>query len=156
MLTWQDLHHSELTVPQLYALLHLRCAVFVVEQNCPYLDVDGEDLSGENRHILGWQGGKLVAYARILTSDRHHPLVIGRVIVDPACRGQKLGNQLLEHIMVSCQQHWPDVAPYLSAQAHLQHFYQQFGFEPITDVYLEDDIPHRGMVWIKNIQNDQG
>ncbi|MDE5207079.1 hypothetical protein PYX06_21280 [Citrobacter amalonaticus] len=57
MITWQDLHHSELTVPQLYALLKLRCAVFVVEQNCPYLDVDGDDLVGENRHILGWHEG---------------------------------------------------------------------------------------------------
>ncbi|SUH14585.1 ElaA protein [Salmonella enterica subsp. enterica] len=59
MIDWQDLHHSELTVPQLYALLKLRCAVFVVEQRCPYLDVDGDDLVGDNRHILGWHQGEL-------------------------------------------------------------------------------------------------
>ena len=53
MMIWQDLHHGELTVPQLYALLKLRCEVFVVEQNCPYQDVDGDDLIGENRHLLG-------------------------------------------------------------------------------------------------------
>lgn len=54
MIDWQDLHHSELTVPQLYALLKLRCAVFVVEQRCPYLDVDGDDLVGDNR--IFWAG----------------------------------------------------------------------------------------------------
>ncbi|TGD18414.1 GNAT family N-acetyltransferase, partial [Salmonella enterica subsp. enterica serovar Poona] len=66
MIDWQDLHHSELTVPQLYALLKLRCAVFVVEQRCPYLDVDGDDLVGDNRHILGWDQDELGALARIL------------------------------------------------------------------------------------------
>ncbi|EIW3126417.1 GNAT family N-acetyltransferase, partial [Escherichia coli] len=69
MIDWQDLHHSDLSVSQLYALLQLRCAVFVVEQNCPYQDIDGDDLEGENRHILGWHNGTLVAYARILKSD---------------------------------------------------------------------------------------
>ena len=57
MMTWQDLHHSELTVPQLYALLKLRSEVFVVEQQCVYQDVDGDDLVGENRHLLGWRDG---------------------------------------------------------------------------------------------------
>ena len=53
MIRWQDLHHSELTVADLYALLKLRCEVFIVEQTCPYLDVDGDDLVGQNRHLLG-------------------------------------------------------------------------------------------------------
>lgn len=55
MIRWQDLHHSELTVADLYALLKLRCEVFIVEQTCPYLDVDGDDLVGQNRHLLGWK-----------------------------------------------------------------------------------------------------
>ena len=54
MIRWQDLHHSELTVAELYAVLKLSCEVCVVEQTCPYVDVDGDDLFGENRHILGW------------------------------------------------------------------------------------------------------
>ncbi len=69
MIQWQDLHHSDLTVPQLYALLQLRCEVFVVEQACVYQDIDGDDLVGENRHLLGWQGDTLVAYARLLKSE---------------------------------------------------------------------------------------
>jgi ElaA protein len=92
MIRWQDLHHSELTVADLYALLKLRCEVFIVEQTCPYLDVDGDDLVGQNRHLLGWKENQLVAYARILKSeDDLEPVVIGRVIVSEQVRGEKLG-----------------------------------------------------------------
>lgn len=143
---WQDLHHSELTVPQLYALLKLRCEVFVVEQNCPYQDVDGDDLIGENRHLLGWRGDKLVAYARILKSaEDFEPVVIGRVIVSPTVRGEKLGYQLMEKALASCTRLWPQKAIYLGAQAHLQSFYASFGFQAVTDVYDEDGIAHIGM-----------
>ena len=74
MMTWQDLHHSELTVPQLYALLKLRSEVFVVEQQCVYQDVDGDDLVGENRHLLGWRASHRwvshtsVAYGMVTSS----------------------------------------------------------------------------------------
>ncbi len=146
MMTWQDLHHSELSVPQLYALLKLRSAVFVVEQHCAYQDVDGDDLVGENRHLLGWRDGELVAYARILKSeDEFEPVVIGRVIVSAAVRGEKLGYQLMEQALASCRQNWPQKAIYLGAQAHLQKFYASFGFVPVTDVYDEDGIAHIGM-----------
>lgn len=122
MMTWQDLHHAELTVPQLYAVLKLRCAVFVVEQSCVYQDIDGDDLVGENRHLLGWRGDELVAYARILKSDdEFEPVVIGRVIISPAARGEKLGYQLMEQALASCRQHWPQKAIYLGARAHLQN-----------------------------------
>ncbi|SES75214.1 GNAT family N-acetyltransferase [Kosakonia radicincitans] len=146
MIRWQDLHHSELSVAELYAALKLRCEVFVVEQTCPYLDVDGDDLTGENRHILGWKENQLVAYARILKSDDDlSPVVIGRVIVSAQVRGEKLGYQLMERAVNSCEQHWPQQALYLGAQAHLQSFYAHFGFQPVTDVYDEDGIAHIGM-----------
>ncbi|SNY63278.1 GNAT family N-acetyltransferase [Enterobacter sp. CC120223-11] len=146
MIQWNDLHHSQLTVQQLYALLQLRCEVFVVEQTCPYQDVDGDDLVGENRHILGWRDGELVAYARILKSEEEfEPVVIGRVIVSQAVRGEKLGVKLMEQTLASCDQHWPQKALYLGAQAHLQSFYAHFGFAPVTDVYDEDGIQHIGM-----------
>ncbi|MGV7092509.1 GNAT family N-acetyltransferase [Siccibacter turicensis] len=146
MIHWQDLHHSELDVPTLYALLQLRCEVFVVEQTCPYLDIDGEDLVGENRHILGWRDGRLIAYARILKNGPDpEPVSIGRVIVEGSVRGEKLGAQLMTRALASCQQHWPQKALYLSAQAHLQPFYARFGFQPVTPVYDEDGIPHVGM-----------
>lgn len=146
MIRWQDLHHSELDVPTLYALLKLRCDVFVVEQNCVYADIDGDDLVGENRHLLGWRDGELVAYARILKSDEDEaPVAIGRVIVSRAARGEKLGYQLMEQALASCRRHWPQRAIYLGAQAHLQPFYASFGFRPVTEIYDEDGIPHIGM-----------
>lgn len=146
MIHWHDLHHSELDVPTLYAILQLRCAVFVVEQTCAYQDIDGDDLVGENRHILGWHDGRLVAYARILKSDNDfEPVVIGRVIVEASLRGENLGQQLMRQTLASCMQHWPSKALYLGAQAHLQAFYQRFGFAPVTGVYDEDGIPHIGM-----------
>ncbi len=84
--------------------------------------------------------------ARILKSEEEFaPVVIGRVIVSPAARGAKLGYQLMEQALASCQQHWPQKAIYLGAQAHLQSFYAYFGFTPVTEVYDEDGIPHIGM-----------
>ena len=146
MIQWQDLHHSELSVSSLYALLKLRCEVFIVEQTCPYLDIDGDDLLGDNRHVLGWKDNELVAYARILKSaDDLAPVVIGRVIVSPRARGEKLGYQLMEQTLAACKKQWPDKALYLGAQAHLREFYSHFGFTPVTDVYDEDGIPHVGM-----------
>lgn len=146
MIQWQDLHHSELTVQSLYALLKLRCEVFVVEQTCPYQDIDGDDLIGENRHILGWRNNELVACARILKSDDDFdPVVIGRVIVSGSARGEKLGYQLMDKTLEACQKQWPDKALYLGAQAHLQSFYAHFGFSAVTGVYDEDGIPHVGM-----------
>ncbi|MCM7513614.1 GNAT family N-acetyltransferase [Enterobacter hormaechei] len=146
MIQWQDLHHGELTVQSLYALLRLRCEVFIVEQTCPYQDIDGDDLVGENRHILGWRGDDLGAYARILKSeDDFDPVVIGRVIVSGSARGEKLGYQLMEKTLEACKKRWPDKALYLGAQAHLQSFYAHFGFAPVTEIYDVDGIPHVGM-----------
>ncbi|MEE8727880.1 MAG: GNAT family N-acetyltransferase [Rahnella inusitata] len=140
---WQDYHHSELTVQQLYAILALRSEVFVVEQTCAYQDIDGQDLTGENRHIVAWLDGKPAAYARIL---RHEDgVAIGRVIVAPSARGLKLGYQLMERALVSCQKNWPDIRVAISAQAHLEGFYGKLGFAVYTRVYEEDGIPHVGM-----------
>ena len=119
MIDWQDLHHYDLSVSQLYALLQLRCAVFVVEQNCPYQDIDSD--------------------------DELQPVVIGRVIVSEALRGEKIGQQLMSKALESCTRRWPEKPIYLGAQAHLQNFYGQFGFIPVTDIYEEDGIPHIGM-----------
>ncbi|MXP48511.1 GNAT family N-acetyltransferase [Pantoea sp. Eser] len=145
-ITWLDKHHRELTTAELYALLALRCAVFVVEQQCAYLDVDGDDLQGDNRHLLGLHNNQLVTYARLLApADAASPVKIGRVIVSDSVRGARLGNRLMAEALASCQQHWPGRDLFLSAQAHLQAFYGQHGFVPIGETYLEDGIPHIDM-----------
>ncbi|WP_413676563.1 GNAT family N-acetyltransferase [Pantoea dispersa] len=143
---WLDCHHSELTAQQLYTVLALRNQVFIVEQACPYQDIDGQDLTADNRHLLGFLDGKLLAYARLLTPAlASSPVTIGRVIVSEEARGLKLGYRLMEQTLNSCEQHWPQRAVYLSAQAHLEGFYGRLGFRAVTDVYLEDNIPHVGM-----------
>lgn len=146
LLVWQDLHHSELNTVQMYAILQLRCEVFIVEQNCPYQDIDGLDIVGANRHIIAWLEGKAVACSRILVlNEAASDISIGRVIVSPSARGHKLGYALMQKALISCTTHWPQANIELSAQAHLQHFYASFGFVPITDIYYEDGIAHIGM-----------
>lgn len=142
-LNWFDWHHSQLTVPVLYDILALRSQVFVVEQACAYLDIDGQDLIGENRHIAGYHQGQLVACARLLNQETS--VSIGRVIVAPTARGQSLGCRVLEQALAACHTHWPGQTLTLSAQAHLQPFYRRFGFVAVTEVYLEDGIEHIGM-----------
>jgi len=146
-LNWQDLHHSELSAAQLYQLLALRNAVFIVEQQCPYLDVDGADLSGDNRHILGLIDDRLVAYARILSPEQaeNGPVKIGRVIISGEARGLNLGSRLMEQAMGCCERRWPKRPIFLSAQAHLQRFYGRMGFVAVSGEYPEDGIPHIDM-----------
>ncbi|MDF2786037.1 MAG: acyltransferase [Pantoea eucrina] len=145
-IAWLDCHHRELTAQQLYTLLALRNQVFIVEQQCPYQDLDGQDLAAENRHILGFLEGRLLACARILTpAQPGEAVVVGRVIVSEEARGLRLGYRLMEQVLSSCEIHWPRQAIYLSAQAHLEGFYGRLGFQAVTAVYLEDDIPHIGM-----------
>ncbi len=72
-------------------------------------------------------------------------VVIGRVVIAERARGSGLGHRLMERALVECGQRWPGVPVYLSAQAHLQGYYGRYGFEAVTEVYLEDDIPHIGM-----------
>ncbi len=141
--TWYDWHHHELTVQRLYDILALRNAVFIVEQICPYQDIDGQDLLDDNRHVAGYMAGELVAYARILTGA--DALSVGRVIVSPRARGMNLGNRLMEQALAACASRWPGRKIHLSAQAHLQKFYGHFGFHAVTDLYEEDGIPHIGM-----------
>ena len=146
-LNWHDLHHSELSTSQLYQLLALRNAVFIVEQKCPYLDIDGADLTGDNRHLLGIIDNRLVAYARILVpQEADQPVKIGRVIISGEARGLNLGSRLMEQALDSCERHWPQRPIFLSAQAHLQRFYGRLGFVAVSDEYLEDDIPHVDML----------
>ncbi len=145
-LTWHSKHHSNLSLHELYALLALRSRVFVVEQNCPYLDVDGQDLIADTCHLLAWQGDTLQAYLRLLDpSTQDGDVVIGRVVIAPEARGTGLGHELMERALQTCAERWPGLPIYLSAQAHLQGYYGRYGFTAVTAVYLDDDIPHIGM-----------
>lgn len=144
--TWHCLHHRELDTATLYELLALRTQVFVVEQNCPYLETDGQDLIGDTCHLLARDESGLLGYLRLLDPQRMNgEVVIGRVLTAERARGSGLGHRLMERGLVECGQRWPGVPVYLSAQAHLQGYYGRYGFVAVTEVYLEDGIPHIGM-----------
>jgi len=130
----------------LYSILQLRTEVFVVEQKCPYQEVDGRDLEGDTCHLMGWRDDRLVAYLRLLDPESQGgDVVIGRVVIAPEARGQGLGHALMSEALKQAGKLWPEVPIYLSAQAHLQAYYGRYGFEVVGEVYLEDDIPHIGM-----------
>ncbi|WP_191489506.1 GNAT family N-acetyltransferase [Pseudomonas sp. FEN] len=143
---WLCKQHDDLSREQLYSILQLRTEVFVVEQKCPYQEVDGRDLEGDTCHLMAWRDDRLVAYARLLDPiSQGGDVVIGRVVIAPEARGQGLGHELMVQALRHAGKLWPEVPIYLSAQAHLQAYYGRHGFAVVGEVYLEDDIPHIGM-----------
>jgi len=136
---------DDLTPRQLYAIYHLRVAIFVVEQACAYQEVDATDLTAQ--HLLGTDvTGQLMAYARLIP-EANQMARIGRVIVNPAMRGQGAGRELVQTAIARIQQLWPATTTInLQAQVYLDAFYRSFGFVAVSPAYLEDGIPHRDMV----------
>ena len=144
-LTWSVLAAGDLDTTTLYDVLALRAAVFVVEQECAYQDIDGLDLAEGTWHVLARDQG-IVAYARVLGPGGAWPTPrIGRVIVDGQARGRQLGRELMGQALACCEQHWPGQAVELGAQAHLTGFYGSLGFDPVGEPYDEDGIAHQWM-----------
>lgn len=135
---------DELSPRDLYAMLKLRVDVFVVEQKCPYPELDGKDADALHLRLLA--GKQLVASARIRRPAKGDPAArIGRVVVSPEHRGKKLGDRVMVEAIAQCERLYPHSPIKLSAQSHLQRFYGSFGFVPVSAEYLEDDIPHVDM-----------
>ena len=129
-----------------YDLLALRCAVFVVEQSCIFQDPDGVDK--HSHHLLGRdERGALQAVLRIVDPGvKYAEPSIGRVISSPAVRRSGVGRELMAQGLAQSRRLWPGHPIRISAQARLERFYQDFGFRTVTDPYLEDDIPHVEML----------
>lgn len=143
---WICKPHAQLSTQELYAILRLRAEVFVVEQQCVYLDVDGQDLLGDTCHLMAWLDQQLVAYLRLLDPiQQGGDVVIGRVVTAPSVRGQGMGHEMMVQALGHAEKKWPGQPIYLSAQAHLQGYYGRYGFKPVGEEYLEDGIPHIGM-----------
>ncbi|MBD0298121.1 MAG: GNAT family N-acetyltransferase [Flavisolibacter sp.] len=138
---WLLKRFDELTPYQLYAALQLRSAVFVVEQNCVYLDADDKDQN--SYHLLGFADNKLVAYTRIVPAGvMYQEPSIGRVVTAPGVRRTGVGRQLMQQSIKSVYNLFNNVPIRIGAQLYLQEFYASFGFQQISDVYLEDGIEH--------------
>ena len=128
---------AELTTTQLYGLCRLRVDVFVVEQQCPYPELDGRDLEPGTVHLWFEADGEPVATVRVLRDDGGGR-VIGRVATAAAYRNRGLAGQLLEAAVAICAG-----APIsLGAQAYLEGWYERFGFRRSGPGYVEDGIPH--------------
>lgn len=145
---WQLLPFTELTLDSLYELMKLRVDIFVVEQNCPYPELDEKDRVAGAMHLLGrGSSGELLAYARLLPAGVSYSQVsIGRVAVTPKARGGGRARQLMQEAIVNCQKLWPAEDIKIGAQEYLRAFYQSLGFEAVSEVYLEDGIPHLDML----------
>ncbi|MGM8850546.1 GNAT family N-acetyltransferase [Salinicola halophyticus] len=141
---WQT--GPELDPAELYALLSLREAVFVVEQQCPYQELDGHDLHGSTHHLSVLAADHLAATLRLKVPEEiDRPVSIGRVVIHPDYRGGGLGHELLRAALTRIESRWPGRDARLSAQAHLQGYYGRHGFEPVGEIYVEDGIPHIDM-----------
>jgi ElaA protein len=138
---WKITPFEGLSLSELYSILELRSLVFVVEQNCVYQDIDNKDQKA--LHLMGEIDGKLVAYARLFDAGIYFENTsIGRVIVHPEARAQKLGHQLIQKATEQIKRLFDKEQITISAQLYLQKFYESHGFIQTSDVYLEDDIPH--------------
>ena len=136
---------EELTINELYDLLQLRSEVFVVEQDCVYQDIDGKDQKA--LHILGFDNDILVAYTRCFAPGIYFPeAAIGRVVVRDSYRGKSYGHVIMKHSIQAIKEWYQTETIKLSAQTYLIAFYEAHGFQTIGEGYLEDGIPHIGMI----------
>lgn len=148
-ISWQWSRFRDLSVDDIYAVVRLREAVFVVEQSCPYPDADGRDPHAW--HLLGWQktpeGRALVAYARIFEPGiRYDEASIGRVVTAPEVRGTGLGKLLMAEALRRVQSLAPGQPVKIAAQRRLESFYLVFGFRTVSAPYEEDGIIHVDML----------
>lgn len=133
---------DELSAAELYGILKLRVDVFVVEQDCPYPDLDDRDREPHTRHLWvpGDAAGEPAAYLRVLRGP--DGVWIGRVVAHPSSRGRGVARHLVQHAVDAHESERIDI----HAQAHLASWYASFGFEGVGEEFLEDGIPHLAMV----------
>jgi ElaA protein len=138
--------YNRLSLDEFHDLIQLRIKVFVIEQDCPYQDLDGRDKVAE--HLIVVEDGVMMATLRILSPGiAYKEWSIGRVVVDETARGTGLGHRIMEEAV-----RWIDskqgsrASIKLSAQEHLRSYYERHGFEQCGEGYLEDGIPHIPML----------
>ena len=136
---------TALSLEELYAVLRLRSEIFVVEQECIYLDLDGKDMKA--LHVLGWKGDQLCGYCRVFRpGDYFEEASIGRVAVPTDFRGRGYGALIVDFTIQAIHKEMGACPIAISAQAYLQRFYEELGFKAEGDLYKEDGIPHMRMV----------
>ena len=144
-LQWTVKKFEELTVHELYKIMQLRMEVFIVEQQCTFLDADDNDQKAW--HLCAWNEEKLVAYTRLFAPGIiYREAAIGRVVNAAAERGTGIGKALMERSILAVYQLFGRVPIKIGAQLYLKKFYESFGFLQDSDIYLEDKIEHIKMI----------
>lgn len=147
---WELKRFNELETDEIYEILKLRSEVFVVEQQCIYQDCDGKDTS--SFHLYASENDRIIAYLRILDKGlSFDEISIGRVVVDKDYRKRGLGRELMIKAMDFVFKNLKEEIVRISAQEYLEKFYTSLGFEVVSEIYLEDDIPHVEMLCRGNL-----
>jgi ElaA protein len=143
---WSTKSFTDLTNDELYAILRLRSEVFVVEQNCVFLDMDNNDQKAY--HSMGWLGSELVATTRLFNLDQSYQgyQSIGRVVGSPKHRGVGIGKELMNFSIQECERLFGKGPIKIGAQLYLKKFYSELGFEQSGEMYFEDLIEHIPMI----------
>jgi ElaA protein len=136
---------TALDTQTLFTIMRGRVDVFVVEQMCPYPELDEQDIAASTLHLYSVQNNKLLTYARCYEKNSEYS-AIGRVLVNKSERGKGLALNLLNTAIACCKSQWPERDIYIGAQTYLVNFYRTLGFEPVNAEYLEDGIAHQDMI----------
>ena len=142
-ITWYHKYFNDLTTKELYQILQLRNEVFIVEQNCPFQDLDDKDF--KCFHLIGFDTNsqKIMAYARIVPAGvSYTEASIGRVVTSPRARGGGIGKVLMEKSIQLLEELYGNVPIRIGAQFYLKKFYESLGFQAFGKIYLEDGIEH--------------
>jgi ElaA protein len=135
----------ELSLDEFHDIIALRIEVFIIEQDCPYQDLDGKDKKSHHLFIRN-NDNQIIATARILPPGLSYPEIsIGRVVSSAKNRESKLGHLIMEQSLTFIHKKWENQSVKLSAQTHLTKFYEKHGFNSTGKEYFEDGIPHTEM-----------
>jgi ElaA protein len=144
---WKVKPFSELSLNEFHDILELRINVFVVEQNCPYPELDGKDRSAEHLLAMDESSNRIIAYSRLFKPGVYYKqAAFGRVVVHPDYRRQNIGHELVDRSIKFIKTHYGTSDIRIGAQTYLTDFYKQHGFKTTGKPYLEDGIPHVYMV----------
>ena len=140
-------HFSDISAAHFHDIVALRIKIFVIEQNCPYQELDGKDKDAIHLYYMDSED-TVVAATRILpVKISYEEVSIGRVVVAEELRGTGLGHELMKQSMLCVKAQFGNVDVRLSAQKHLEHYYEKHGFKSTGKEYLEDGIPHVEMLY---------
>ncbi|PCJ25841.1 MAG: GNAT family N-acetyltransferase [Flavobacteriales bacterium] len=145
-ITWKTKAFNDLTVNEFYEIIYLRTAIFVVEQDCPYQEVDEKDR--QSFHLFGrTESGEVIAVTRILPQGvSYKEISIGRIALKKEWRGKGIADELMNETFKFIEKEFGKQSIRISAQQYLFNYYSKHGFIQVGEMYLKDDIPHIEML----------